>query len=69
VGRTGTEIEKDVRQLAARAIHDAIRRTIDDDGPAAKRAWLAVTDVQEAFDSEGLEVFRKHEPAGAALGE
>lgn len=53
------EVEDDIRQLAARAIHSAIRRAIEDDGPAADRAWLAVAYVQDALASEGLEVVRK----------
>lgn len=67
-GRRGTAVEEDVRQLAARAIHDAIRQAIDDEGPAADRAWLAVTYVQEALASEGLEVVRKYEPPRTGLG-
>ncbi len=56
------KIRDTVRGVAARAMHGAIQRAMEKEGPAADRAWIAVTYLQEALDSEGLVVVRRDRP-------
>ncbi|MGD8897118.1 MAG: hypothetical protein PVJ73_13870 [Acidobacteriota bacterium] len=62
------EMQRGVREVAARVMHGAIRKAIEDRGPAADRAWLAVAYIQQALASEGLDVVRRGERSGMEAG-